>query len=152
VSSDALRKFAAERLPTYLVPSAFVALAELPLTVNGKVDRAALPAPVRESADRAPVAPRTPTEKALVEIWSELLGVERIGTLDDFFELGGHSLMATRVLSRVRERFGVELSLPSLFDAPTVSDLAGKVDVLVWARESSQSGARPTGDCEEIEL
>ena len=153
---DELRAYLVERLPSYLVPSAIVAVDELPLTANGKVDRAALPEPPRAASRRAPVAPTTPTEQVLAEVWADLLGVERVGTKDDFFELGGHSLMATRVLSRVRERFGVELSLASLFDAPTVADLAARIDVLAWARDSArhaaETGAVPRDDREEIEL
>ena len=115
-----------ERLPEYMVPSAFVTLDSLPLTPNGKVDRKALPAPDPSGfrAENAYAEPRTPVEEQLVEIWEEVLGLERVGIHDDFFELGGHSLLATRVVSRMRKVFQVELPLLSLFEEPTIAGLA----------------------------
>ncbi|MBB4635036.1 non-ribosomal peptide synthetase/type I polyketide synthase [Longimicrobium terrae] len=123
---DALR----ERLPEYMVPSAFVFLDRLPMSGTGKVDRAALPAPEQAPADAGWTAPRTPVEEALAGIWGTVLGVERVGAHDDFFELGGHSLLATRVVSRVREVFGVEARLRALFEAPTVAGLAARIEAL----------------------
>jgi len=121
-----LRRFLKEKLPEYMVPSAFVTLEALPLTPNGKVDRKALPAvdPLDFRAEDDFVAPRGPLEEQLAEIWRQVLGLVKVGVHDDFFELGGHSLVATRVISRVREDFGVELSLLSLFEAPTIEGLA----------------------------
>ena len=115
-----------ERLPEYMVPSAFLVLEALPLTPNGKVDRKALPAPDVSGfrAENAYAEPRTPVEEQLVEIWQEVLGLERVGVHDDFFELGGHSLLAMRVVSRVRGVFQVELPLLSLFEEPTIAGLA----------------------------
>jgi acyl carrier protein len=112
-----------------MAPSAFVFLDALPLTPNGKVDRKALPAPDggRPDLEEAFVAPRTPVEEMLVEIWGEVLGVERVGIHDDFFELGGHSLLATQVISRVRSAFEVEIPLRSLFESPTVAGLAAQI-------------------------
>ncbi|HEX5715932.1 MAG TPA: amino acid adenylation domain-containing protein [Thermoanaerobaculia bacterium] len=127
-SAGELRDFLRRRLPEHMVPLVFVFLPELPLTPNGKVDRKALPASdgaVR--AGRGFVAPRTPEEELLAGLWSELLGVERVGMEDDFFELGGHSLLAARVAARVRSAFGVELPLRSLFEAPTVAGIAGLI-------------------------
>ncbi|HEX8695423.1 MAG TPA: non-ribosomal peptide synthase/polyketide synthase, partial [Longimicrobium sp.] len=126
----ALRKHLSARLPDYMVPGAFVALEALPLTPSGKVDRRALPAPERAEAERAYVAPRTAAEEVLAGIWSVVLGVERVGVEDNFFELGGHSLVATRVVSRVRQAFGVELPLRAVFEAQTVGALAGRVEEL----------------------
>jgi len=115
-----------ERLPEYMMPSAFVTLDSLPLTSSGKVDRRALPAPdpFGFRAENAYAEPRTPVEERLVEIWEEVLGLERVGVHDDFFELGGHSLLATRVVSRLNRHFGVELPLRVLFEDPTIEGLA----------------------------
>ncbi len=120
---QALRAFLAGKLPDYMVPSAIVVLDALPLTPNGKVDRKALPAPAAQAVDRGG-APRTPAEELLAGIWAEVLGRERVGIHDGFFDLGGHSLIATRVVSRVRAAFGVELPLRALFEHPTVAGLA----------------------------
>ena len=124
-TTSELRDFLKDKLPDYMVPSAFVVLDALPLTPNGKLDRLALPAPslARPELDTNFVAPRNALEEQLVEIWEEVLGVERVGIHDDFFELGGHSLRATRVVSRVREVFQVELPLLSLFEEPTIAGL-----------------------------
>ncbi|HEU4883295.1 MAG TPA: amino acid adenylation domain-containing protein, partial [Longimicrobium sp.] len=123
-----LREHARRSLPEYMVPSAVVVLERLPLTPNGKLDRKALPAPEVASAAKGYVAPRTPTEEVLAGIWAEVLRVERVGVEQSFFELGGHSLLATRVVSRVRELFGVELPLRTLFEGPTVAELAVRVE------------------------
>jgi amino acid adenylation domain-containing protein len=122
-----LRAFLRERLPEYMVPSAFAALEAFPLTPNGKVDRRALPEPDARAKERPFVAPRTPQEQALAEIWREVLRLERVGLEDDFFALGGHSLLATQVLSRVRRELGVELPLRALFEASTVRALAERL-------------------------
>ncbi|MEX2697714.1 condensation domain-containing protein, partial [Rhizobium mongolense] len=112
-------------LPDYMVPSAFVRLDALPLTVNGKLDRKALPAPEDDAyARRAYEAPRGEIETALAEIWAELLGVERVGRHDHFFELGGHSLLAVQLSSRMSQAVGVALPLAILFAKPTLADLA----------------------------
>jgi acyl carrier protein len=126
-----LRSFLNEKLPEYMIPAAFVVLDALPLTPNGKVDWQALAAPDPSSfrAENAYAAPRTPVEEALVGIFEEVLGLERVGAHDDFFELGGHSLLATQFVSRVREAFQVELPLRSLFEEPTIAGLAKKIEV-----------------------
>ncbi|MEW5928487.1 MAG: amino acid adenylation domain-containing protein, partial [Gemmatimonadota bacterium] len=125
-----LRAFLRERLPDYMVPSAFVALETLPTTGSGKTDRRALPEPEPESAAAESAAPGTPTEEILAGIWAQVLGVGRVGAHDDFFALGGHSLLGTQVVSRVRAALGVELPLRALFEAPTVAGLAGRVEAL----------------------
>ncbi|MET0398889.1 MAG: non-ribosomal peptide synthase/polyketide synthase, partial [Longimicrobiaceae bacterium] len=130
VSTGELRAQLSARLPEYLVPSAFVELESLPLTPNGKLDRRALPAPDFGSSENRYVAPRTPTEEVLAGIWSEVLGVERVGVEGGFFELGGHSLLATQVVSRARQAFGVEVPLRALFEAPTVAGLAARIEEL----------------------
>ncbi len=124
-----LRTYAGDRLPGFMVPSAFVELDALPLTPNGKVDRAALPEPdgLRPDLDGF-LAPATATEELLAGIWAQVLGVDRVGVHDNFFELGGHSLLATQVVSRIRTVFMVETPLSALFDRPTVRDLAAVVE------------------------
>ncbi|HXO22566.1 MAG TPA: amino acid adenylation domain-containing protein [Thermoanaerobaculia bacterium] len=113
-----------EALPDYMLPAAFVALDALPRTPNGKVDRKALPPPERERDETGYVAPRGPVEELLAGIWSEVLRAERIGARDSFFDLGGHSLLALQVVSRLRERCGLEVPVRALFEAPTLAGLA----------------------------
>jgi amino acid adenylation domain-containing protein/non-ribosomal peptide synthase protein (TIGR01720 family) len=121
-----LRAFLAARLPNYMLPAAFVLLAALPLTRNGKVDRKALPPPDRAQPGQGGMfdTPRTPLEELLSQIWTEVLHLEQLGIHDNFFALGGHSLIATQIISRVRETFQIELPLRALFEAPTVAGLA----------------------------
>ncbi|HJQ69040.1 MAG TPA: amino acid adenylation domain-containing protein [Blastocatellia bacterium] len=128
-TADSLRGFLKESLPDYMLPSSFMFLDDLPLTSNGKVDRRALPAPDRSAADLGAgfVAPGTLIEEALAAIWSELLGLEKIGINNDFFDLGGHSLLASQVVSRVRDIFQIELPLRRFFLSPTISGLAAAV-------------------------
>jgi amino acid adenylation domain-containing protein len=125
-AAPALRVWLQERLPEYMVPTAFVVLDALPLTPNGKVDRKALPAPeqVRAVDETSYAAPADPVEELLAGLWGEVLRLDRVSVHDDFFALGGHSLLATQVVSRVREVFGVELPLRAFFEAPTVARLA----------------------------
>ncbi|MGH9848855.1 MAG: non-ribosomal peptide synthetase [Blastocatellia bacterium] len=125
-----LRGHLKEKLPDYMIPSRFVMLDALPLTRSGKVDRAALPAPdqSRQGLDEIYVAPRNATERRLAAIWSQLLGVDRVGINDNFFELGGHSLMIGQVVARIREAYEVELKLSALFEAATVGGLAAVIE------------------------
>ncbi|WP_373528143.1 amino acid adenylation domain-containing protein [Nostoc sp.] len=119
-----LRHFLKAKLPEYMVPNAVVILESLPLTPNGKVDRRALPTPDLHSEQKDKfVAPRTPVEEMLAQIWAQVLKVEQVGIYDNFFELGGHSLLATQLLSRIGNIFKVELPLRSLFAAATVAEL-----------------------------
>ncbi|HEU0054030.1 MAG TPA: amino acid adenylation domain-containing protein, partial [Longimicrobium sp.] len=125
----ALREALLARLPEYMVPSLFVALDAFPRTAGGKIDRRALPDPEPESGEEyAP--PETETERRLAALWEALLGAARVGLDDDFFLLGGHSLLATQLVSRIRESFGVELPLRTLFECSTVRALAPRVDAL----------------------
>ncbi|MEU7876336.1 amino acid adenylation domain-containing protein, partial [Dactylosporangium sp. NPDC049140] len=124
-TADVLRGWLGGRLPQYMVPSVFVELTALPLNRNGKLDRGALPAPDGRqlAAGGAYVAPDGPVQELLAGVWSELLGVERVGAGDDFFSLGGHSLLATQLVSRIRAVLGVEVPVAAVFDAPTVAGL-----------------------------
>jgi amino acid adenylation domain-containing protein len=125
-----LRDFLKTKLPEYMVPAVFVFMETLPLMPNGKIDRRALPSPDRSrpELDKAFVAPRTPTEELLAEIWAQLLDIERVGIHDNFFDRGGHSLLATQVVSRIREAFQVEIPLRRLFEVPTVAGLAESIE------------------------
>jgi amino acid adenylation domain-containing protein len=127
---DNLRAFVKTRVPDYMVPAVFVVLDKLPLTPNGKVDHAGLPIPDESSVSSIKefVAPRTPVEETLTQIWREILGVAQVGIHDNFFELGGHSLLATQVVSRVRKTLKVNLPLRSMFDSPTIAELATSVE------------------------
>jgi amino acid adenylation domain-containing protein len=121
-----LQAFLKDKLPDYMVPSAFVFLDAMPLTPNGKLDRKALPAPDQSSPELGAsyVAPRTPEEELVAEIWAEVLKLDKVGIHDNFFDLGGHSLLATQVVSRVRAAFQVELPLRTLFEKQSVDELA----------------------------
>jgi hypothetical protein len=126
VQATDLRSFLKKSLPPYMIPATFVFLEAFPLTPTGKLDRQALPAPDgnRSTPGDSYVAPRTPFEEALVAIWRDVLGLERIGIHDDFFDLGGHSLLATQVLSRVGRVLQIDLGLRCLFENPTVAGLS----------------------------
>jgi acyl carrier protein len=141
----ALLAFLGQRLPPFMLPARIVFLDALPLTRNGKVDRAALPAP-DESTGRAFEAPATPTQAALADLWSEILGLERVGLHENVFDLGAHSLAAMRAVVRIRAAFGVDVQLRHLFERPTVAGLAEIVDGLAWAAAPAVPAA---GDARE---
>jgi amino acid adenylation domain-containing protein/non-ribosomal peptide synthase protein (TIGR01720 family) len=124
---ETFRTFLSQRLPQYMIPVIFMILPVLPRTANGKLDRKALPAPDALAPGRS-VGPQTATEELLAGIWAEVLGVAPIGRHEDFFDLGGHSLRASQVMARVRNVFGVELALRTLFETPTVAQLARVVE------------------------
>ena len=130
VLSEELRLWLKQRLPHYMIPSAFVVLKSLPLTSGGKVDRRALPAPDEHNlAQEKPfVAARNDVEEAVASIWAEMLHLERVGIHHDFFELGGHSLLVTQVISRIRQTLKVELPLRSFFEHPTVAALSEAIE------------------------
>ncbi|TCP57968.1 amino acid adenylation domain-containing protein [Tumebacillus sp. BK434] len=142
VTATELRKFLEQRLLAAMVPSAYVFLAELPLTASGKVNRKALPQPELGTAasETAYVAPRTATEEQLAAIWADLLNADQVGADDDFFSRGGHSLLATQMISRVRAQLGVELPLATIFEASTVRLFAARIEA---AKHSGQTASVP---------
>ncbi len=143
--TDALRRQLRDRLPEFMVPSVFVPLAALPLNPSGKVDRKALPAPERGPV-RAFVAPRTPVEAVLAEIWQDLLGVERVGVHDNFFELGGHSLLAVLLMARIEKRLGRALPIAGLFATPSLESLAAALGEPGRQGRSPLVAIKPRGD------
>ena len=141
VSASSLQELLASRLPVYMVPTTFVQLAALPLTPNGKVDRAALPAPDTQYTlqNEETDAPGTPVEELLVGLLAPLLGLEQVRIDDNFFMLGGHSLLGTQLITRIADTFGVTLTLRTLFDAPTVRELAAEIELRIIARVEAMS-------------
>ena len=140
-SAEALRIFLGERLPDFMVPAAFVPMEALPLNSSGKVDRRALPAPKNPEASSASVAPRTPTEKVLVQLWQEVLGLKQLGVYERFLDLGGHSLTAMKFLSRLSAQMDVTLSFGDLLRAATIEKLALLVDTRRHAQASRPSAS-----------
>jgi acyl carrier protein len=149
-----LRQFLKEKLPSYMVPSAYVLLESLPLTPNGKVDRRALPAadPERDDIKEDYVAPRTPVEEELAGIWAKVLGRQEVGVHDNFFELGGHSLLATQLTSRIRDAFQVELPVRILFEAPTMAMLARHIETICWAAKGLDTNNSEGNEREDVEF
>jgi acyl carrier protein len=150
VTASELKDHMRQRLPDYMVPSALVVLEKLPLTPNGKVDRKALPA-AEASRGNEFVPPQTDIEELLAGIWAEVLGVSRVGIHDNFFELGGHSLMITKLISRVRDSIQVELPMASVFEAPTIAELALVIeDILI--REIDSLSNEQTEKVDHLEV
>ncbi|MGA8431126.1 MAG: non-ribosomal peptide synthetase [Candidatus Sulfotelmatobacter sp.] len=149
-NAGAFRDFLQRQLPDYMIPAIFVRLDALPLTNNGKVDRAALPKPNGNTLpDETYIAPRSLVEQRLAELIAPLLRVERVGVNDNFFLLGGHSLLGTQLLTRISESFGVELSLLTVFDHPTLAGMSAEIEKLILAKIDSAPVAEPalpTGD------
>jgi len=148
-----LRKHAQERMPEHMLPAQVVFMTAFPQTPNKKIDRNALPAPDAETAepeiDFEP--PATVVEENMAALWSELLGVQRVGRRDNFFESGGHSLLAMQLVSQLRDRFGVDVPLRNLFERPTIAGLAETIDALSWSA-AARTPARVAGDREEVEV
>jgi amino acid adenylation domain-containing protein len=138
-----LREHLRRSLPEFMVPEIFTELTDLPLTPNGKLDRTALPLPdgTRPELAGGFVAPSGAAEESLAEIWSQVLGVDRVGAEDDFFELGGHSLLGTQLISRIRAAFGIDIPLAALFDQPKVRELARVIEDRIWSEIENMSEA-----------
>jgi amino acid adenylation domain-containing protein len=141
LTAAALQEFLSQRLPRYMVPSVFVRLESLLLTSTGKVDRASLPAPSAENTipDSTYVAPHSVTEQRLVAILSTLLGIDHVGVNDNFFLLGGHSLLGAQLIAEVRDAFGVQLTLRSIFDSPTAAALSGEIEKSLSAKVNAMT-------------
>jgi amino acid adenylation domain-containing protein len=140
-SPSDLRSFLERELPQYMVPAVFVRLDRFPLTQNGKVERAALPAPNSENTlrDEEFIGPRTPLEQRLAAMLSSLLNLEQVSVHDNFFMLGGHSLLGTQLISQIRGAFGVELALRTLFESPTIEQLSTEIEQLIMAQVDALS-------------
>ena len=149
-----LRDFLEERLPDYMVPAHFLVSRALPLLPNGKVHRAALPTPEASSLapETAGAAPHTATEEILAGIWTEVLGLPRLGIHDNFFELGGHSLLATQVVSRIRRSFSVEIPIRRLFEAPTLAELSEQVEIARGQGRTPAPPIRPVSGAGDLPL
>jgi acyl carrier protein len=149
-----LREYLSGRLPQYMVPSAWASIDVFPLTPNGKIDRKALPQPeFSENKQAEHQKPRTETEAAIAGIWCEILKLKRVGAEESFFDLGGHSLLATRVMSRIRQIFGVDLGLRVIFEAPTVRALATAVtQQLAAAQPAAETVPAQAGTIPEKEI
>lgn len=147
-SASVFREHLQRRLPDYMIPAVFVRIAALPVTTNGKVDRAALPAPNGNALpEEEYVAPRSVVEQRLAELIAPLLHVDRVGANDNFFLLGGHSLLGTQLLTRIGETFGIELSLLAIFDHPTLAGMSAEIERLILERiESPSELSQPAGD------
>ena len=150
--TDSLKAHLEAHLPQYMIPAQLVPIERLPLTANGKLDRNALPAPDQTHQDnKTPyIAPRTPTEKTLTQIWAEALRIATPGVNDNFFDSGGDSLKAAQVVTEVRSAFGVDAGMRHLFERPTIAGLAGLVDVLAVASSGSPAGT--AGEREQMEI
>jgi len=140
-NSEELRNYLRERVPEYMVPASIMVLGQLPFTANGKLDRRQLPAPEAAPRVQQYVGPRNELEDRITAVWQQVLGFEQIGVEDNFFDLGGHSLVATRMVSRVRARWNVELPLQHVFERPTISSLVEEISEL--KRNSLASELRP---------
>lgn len=145
-----LREHLMRQLPDYMVPAAFVRLAQFPLTSNGKLDRNALPAPDAQAVVRqAYVPPQGDVERALATVWAEVLGIGQIGRYDDFLALGGNSLLVSKAMTRINARFSVDLPLRTLFEVPTLCAVAERIELVLWAMRQPQGKAQ-TRECRAL--
>jgi hypothetical protein len=151
-TATALRRLLQKKLPAYMIPSRFVVMDSLPLTPNGKVDRRKLPLPgqSRPELESRFAPPRTPIETALAASWAEVLGLDHLGIHDHFLELGGNSLLASQIVARVINRFQVKLPVQSLFQAPTVADMALVITESVAGKLEADELAQTLADIESL--
>ena len=149
-----LRRSLKTQLPDYMVPTILMALDALPLTPNGKANRKALPQPDAYRPELAAnyVAPKTTLETQIAELWAQVLKLERVGIEDNFFDLGGYSLLAMQVITRLRQAIAIELSLRTFFEAPTVAELADRIETVRWATQGLKANEAISGAYEEGEL
>ncbi|HEY0735645.1 MAG TPA: amino acid adenylation domain-containing protein [Herpetosiphonaceae bacterium] len=147
-----LREYVKARLPEYMIPAAFVVLDALPLTSNGKINRQALPMPDFGKTATAFVAPRNEIEHIVAEVWRDLLQLQRVSVHSRFLDLGGHSLLATRVTSRIGATLGIDLPVRSLFEAPTIAELAELIEVIRWSSQQPPESQDMGGRREQGEL
>jgi acyl carrier protein len=150
-----LRSFLKQKLPDYMIPSAFVVLDALPLTPNGKVDRRGLPKPdqTRPDVEANYVAPQTEVERTIAAVWQEVLHLENIGIHDNFFQIGGHSLLATQIISRLSQVFQINLSVLTLFEAPTIASFAEYCEIVQGTVQGLHNSFDTSdGEYEEIEI
>lgn len=154
IATNNLRCFLIERLPQYMIPSTFAILEALPLLPNGKVNRRALPAPntLSPELEAAYIAPQSPIEEILVEIWAEVLGLKQVGIHDNFFELGGHSLLATQLTSRIRDALQVDLPLQTVFETPTAASMAKYIETIIWVARGQETLDLAVSEREEVEF
>ncbi len=138
-SAASLRAFLADKLPEYMIPSAFVPLEKLPLNANGKVDRRALPAPVYEEELTVSEAPRTAVEAQVAQVWAEVLGRSPLGVHANFFDLGGHSLIATQIVARLQHIFQRKLPVHLIFEAPTIAQLADRIEAMLEREQETKN-------------
>lgn len=154
INTNALLGAVAEHLPDYMIPSNIVILDAMPLTPNGKLDRAALPhfqSVNSQDEESSFIEPRTEVEKEVAQMWAMLLGFDMIGVHDNFFELGGHSLLVTQAIARMRDRFQVGISVTSFFEHPTIAHLAEQIEALRLVIDNT-ADIVPTGERDEMEF
>ncbi|MEL6263547.1 MAG: amino acid adenylation domain-containing protein [Cyanobacteria bacterium J06626_6] len=154
VTPNELKQRLKQSLPDYMVPAAFVALDAFPLTPSGKINRQALPTPdpTQRTSDAAFVAPRSPTEQQLAQIWCELLNLEQVSIHDDFFDLGGHSLLAVHLVARIRQTFNSELPLSSLFRDKSIAQLATRLTPAVESAATKDGTEQPPAHTPLVEI
>ncbi|MCP4160605.1 MAG: hypothetical protein GY760_11075, partial [Deltaproteobacteria bacterium] len=143
VSTEHLRNYLLKSLPDFMIPTFFIQMVNFPLTLNGKIDRKALPEPDRSvCTGQEYVAPENEVQETLVEIWQEVLGVKRVGILDDFFDLGGHSLKLTSIVSRINSYFEMNITMMDIFKSPTIASLSLEINAFLWTTNREQETNR----------